>query len=62
MSKRAQSNNEIISYIKKKQSLDGGRIGKTADLDGAAIYFMSDQSIFTTGQTLSIDGGWTVNG
>ena len=62
MSKRAQSDNEIISYIQKKQSLDGGRIGKAVDLDGAAIYFMSDQSIFTTGQTLSIDGGWTVNG
>ena len=62
MSERAQSNNEIISYIQKKQSLDGGRIGKAVDLDGAAIYFMSDKSIFTTGQILSIDGGWTVNG
>ena len=62
MSKRARSDNEIISYIQKKQSLDGGRIGKAVDLDGAAIYFMSDKSIFTTGQVLSIDGGWTVNG
>jgi len=62
MSERAQSDNEIISYIQKKQSLDGGRIGEAVDLDGAAIYFMSDKSIFTTGQVLSIDGGWTVNG
>ena len=52
MSERAQSDKKIISYIQKKQSLDGGRIGETIDLDGAAVYFMSDKSIFTTGQVL----------
>jgi len=62
MSKRAQSNKNILSYIKQKQSLDGGRIGEALDLDGAATYFMSDKSSFTTGQVLSIDGGWSVNG
>ncbi|MEC9106126.1 MAG: SDR family oxidoreductase, partial [Candidatus Neomarinimicrobiota bacterium] len=39
-----------------------GRIGEAIDLDGAATYFMSDKSSFTTGQVLSIDGGWSVNG
>ncbi|TDE11054.1 SDR family NAD(P)-dependent oxidoreductase [Dyadobacter psychrotolerans] len=43
-----------------KQPLDGGRYGKPADLDGAAVYFMSDYSKFTTGQVLTIDGGWDV--
>ena len=62
MSKRAQSNKNILSYIKQKQSLGGGRIGEAIDLDGAATYFMSDKSSFTTGQVLSIDGGWSVNG
>ena len=62
MSERAQSNTNIKSYIKQKQSLDGGRIGQVLDLDGAATYFMSDKSIFTTGQVLSVDGGWSVNG
>ena len=62
MSERAQSNKNIKSYIKQKQSLDGGRIGQVLDLDGAATYFMSDKSIFTTGQVLSVDGGWSVNG
>ena len=62
MSERAQSNKNIKSYIKQKQSLDGGRIGQALDLDGAATYFMSDKSIFTTGQVLSVDGGWSVNG
>ena len=36
-----------------------GRIGKTGELDGAVIYFASDASSYTTGQLLSIDGGWT---
>jgi len=55
-------NTNIKSFIKQKQSLDGGRIGQALDLDGAATYFMSDKSIFTTGQVLSVDGGWSVNG
>ena len=61
MSERAQSDNNIMDYIAGKQPLDGGRIGKPADLDGAAVYFMSDNSKFTTGQVLSVDGGWSVS-
>lgn len=36
-----------------------GRIGKTGELDGAVVYFASDASSYTTGQILTIDGGWT---
>lgn len=36
-----------------------GRIGKRGELDGAVVYFASDASSYTTGQLLSIDGGWT---
>ncbi|MDR1586555.1 MAG: SDR family oxidoreductase [Treponema sp.] len=36
-----------------------GRPGKAGELDGAVIYFASDASSYTTGQMLSIDGGWT---
>ena len=35
------------------------RLGKEGDLDGAVVYFASDASSYTTGQLLSIDGGWT---
>jgi NAD(P)-dependent dehydrogenase (short-subunit alcohol dehydrogenase family) len=62
MSQRASQNEEIQAFVRKKQPLDGGRNGQPADLDGAAVYFMSDQSRFTTGQVLAVDGGWGVMG
>jgi len=58
MAQRAANDEAIQAFIKTKQPLDGGRIGKPSDLDGAAIYFMSDYSKFTTGQVFSVDGGW----
>ena len=61
MSQRASHDPGIMSFIKTKQPLDHGRIGRTGDLNGAAIYFMSDQSAFTTGQVLNVDGGWSVS-
>jgi NAD(P)-dependent dehydrogenase (short-subunit alcohol dehydrogenase family) len=61
MSKRAQDNPAIGSFIKTKQPLDGGRIGLPSDLDAAAVYFLSDESRFVTGQVLAIDGGWGVS-
>ena len=61
MAQRAANDETILSFIKTKQPLDGGRIGKPSDLDGAAIYFMSDHSRFATGQILTVDGGWTIS-
>jgi len=61
MAQRAANDDTILSFIKTKQPLDEGRIGIPTDLDGAAVYFMSDYSKFTTGQILSVDGGWSVS-
>ncbi|MFD2571424.1 SDR family NAD(P)-dependent oxidoreductase [Spirosoma soli] len=61
MAQRATKDDAIMAFTKTKQPLDGGRIGQPSDLDGAAVYFMSDQSKFTTGQVLTIDGGWSVS-
>ena len=47
-------------FVPTKQPLDSGRHGIPSDLDGAAVYFMSDYSKFTTGQVLTIDGGWDI--
>jgi NAD(P)-dependent dehydrogenase (short-subunit alcohol dehydrogenase family) len=61
MSQRATSDEKIMAFIRTKQPLDGGRVGYPEDLDGAAVYFLSDQSRFTTGQILTVDGGWDVS-
>jgi NAD(P)-dependent dehydrogenase (short-subunit alcohol dehydrogenase family) len=61
MSQRAQGDEAILNYIKAKQPLDGGRIGQPGDLDSAAVFFMSDESKFVTGQVLAVDGGWCVS-
>jgi len=60
MSERAQGSSEIQQFIRSKQPLDSGRIGKPDDLDAAAVFFMSDASKFVTGQVLAVDGGWSV--
>ena len=61
MSERASKDELIMEFVKTKQPLDGGRNGSPEDLDGAAIYFMSDASRFTTGQALYVDGGWDLS-
>ncbi|MFC3880515.1 SDR family NAD(P)-dependent oxidoreductase [Algoriphagus namhaensis] len=58
MSQRAMTNPEILKFSASKMPLDGGRVGKPSDLDQAAVFFLSDDSKFTTGQILHIDGGW----
>ncbi|MEC9349716.1 MAG: SDR family oxidoreductase [Planctomycetota bacterium] len=61
MSERAQESPKILEYTRRRQPLDGGRIGQARDADGAVVYFLSDQSAFVTGQVVSIDGGWEVS-
>jgi len=60
MAQRAANDETIQSFIKTKQPLDKGRIGKPEDLDGLAVYFMSELSKFTTGQVIAVDGGWSI--
>lgn len=61
MAKRAASDPAIVDYIARKQPLDGGRIGQPEDLDAAVVYLLCDASRFVTGQTLAVDGGWSVS-
>jgi NAD(P)-dependent dehydrogenase (short-subunit alcohol dehydrogenase family) len=60
MSQRAAGDAAIMDFVRRKQPLDGGRIGDARDLNDAVIFFLSDDSRFVTGQVLAVDGGWTV--
>ncbi len=61
MSQRAQADAAVLDFIRTKQPLDGGRIGQPVDADGAAVFLLSDESRFVTGQLLAVDGGWCVS-
>ncbi|MEG3092188.1 SDR family oxidoreductase [Sphingomonas sp. PB1R3] len=37
-----------------------GRIGTSAEVAASALYFASDESAYTTGCLLAVDGGWTM--
>jgi NAD(P)-dependent dehydrogenase (short-subunit alcohol dehydrogenase family) len=61
MAQRAAGDARIVDYIAHKQPLDGGRIGRPEDVDGAVVYLLSQESRFVTGQVLAVDGGWCVS-
>lgn len=60
MSQRAVADEDIMQFIQTKQPLDGGRIGIPEDVDGAAVFLLSDHAKFITGQVIAVDGGWSV--
>jgi NAD(P)-dependent dehydrogenase (short-subunit alcohol dehydrogenase family) len=61
MARRAATDPDILRFIRTKQPLDGGRIGRPDDCDGAAVFLMSDSARYVTGQVLAVDGGWGVS-
>ena len=61
MAQRASGDEAILRFIAHKQPLDGGRIGQPEDLDAAAVFLLSDEARFCTGQILAVDGGWSVS-
>lgn len=61
MARRAASDPAIVAFVRGKQPLDHGRLGRPEDVDGAALFLLSDASQFVTGQVIAVDGGWSVS-
>ena len=53
-----KENPEFINRLKNKNPLK--RIGKPEDLAGVVALLSSSASDFITGQTIQVDGGWTI--
>lgn len=62
---RTQLNDEDLADEDKKKYMEGriplGRLGKTSDLAGPAVFLASDMSAYVTGAQLLVDGGLFVN-
>jgi NAD(P)-dependent dehydrogenase (short-subunit alcohol dehydrogenase family) len=59
MSERAQADEATQAFSQRKQPLSGGFI-PAGDVADAAVYLLSAESRAVTGQTITIDGGWSV--
>ena len=53
-----EENPEFVKRLKAKNPL--GKIGKPRDIVGAIVLLSSPASDFITGQTIQVDGGWTI--
>ncbi|HSL77819.1 MAG TPA: SDR family oxidoreductase [Candidatus Limnocylindrales bacterium] len=59
MAARAASDPAILEYARRKQPLSGPLLDPD-EIAKAAIFFLSAESRAVTGQSLSVDGGWSI--
>jgi NAD(P)-dependent dehydrogenase (short-subunit alcohol dehydrogenase family) len=61
MAKRAASDPRIVEYSERKQPLVKGLLS-ASDIAEAGVFLLSDEARAITGQTIAVDGGWSVTG
>jgi NAD(P)-dependent dehydrogenase (short-subunit alcohol dehydrogenase family) len=59
MATRAAADPATLAYTARRQPLAGPMLDPD-EVAKAAIFFLSDESRAVTGQTLAVDGGWSV--
>ena len=58
---RSQENAEIMEFLRARQPLADGMM-EADDIARAAVFLLSDESRMITGETLTVDAGWSVTG
>jgi NAD(P)-dependent dehydrogenase (short-subunit alcohol dehydrogenase family) len=61
MSRRAQSDADLLQFMKTKQPLAGGMLD-AGDVARASVFLLSDEARMITGEVLTVDAGWCVSG
>jgi NAD(P)-dependent dehydrogenase (short-subunit alcohol dehydrogenase family) len=59
MSERAAADEATVAFAQRKQPLAGGFIDP-GDVAAAALYLLSSEARSVTGQTITVDGGWSI--
>jgi NAD(P)-dependent dehydrogenase (short-subunit alcohol dehydrogenase family) len=54
-------NPELLAFVEKKQPLTGGMV-EAEDVARAALFLLGDGARSITGETVAVDGGWSVTG
>jgi 2-keto-3-deoxy-L-fuconate dehydrogenase len=52
-----QPESEVLAAFIARQPM--GRIGRPEEIAALAVFLASDESAYTTGAAIVIDGGWT---
>lgn len=61
MSRRAQSDADVLQFMKTKQPLAEGMLDPE-DVARASVFLLSDEARMITGDVLTVDAGWCVSG
>ena len=61
MARRAASDPSVVAYAARKQPLADGLLN-ASDVADAGLFLLSDEARTITGQTIAVDGGWSVTG
>jgi NAD(P)-dependent dehydrogenase (short-subunit alcohol dehydrogenase family) len=61
MSKRAQTNETILSFLKHKQPVKGDFV-EAQEIARVAMFLISEESMPMTGEVIRADAGWAVTG
>lgn len=61
MAQRAANDPRIVEYSSRKQPLVQGLLD-ASDIAEAGVFLLSDEARAITGQTIAVDGGWSVTG